>query len=63
MNTVELGTRYAELCIVMQTAGTNLCWCAMVQLVEALCYKSEGRCFDSMSSTQPLREMSTRNIS
>jgi hypothetical protein len=42
---------------------------AVVQLVEALRYKSEGRWFDSrgrtmaLGSIQPLTEMSTRNIS
>jgi len=53
----------------------------MAQFVEALCYKSEGRGFDSqwyhwnfhwynpsgrtmaLGLTQPLTEMSTRNIS
>ena len=48
----------------------------MAQLVEALCYKSEGRGFDSRwchwifsdrtmapRSTQPLTEMSSRDIS
>jgi len=33
-------------------------WHAVAQLVEALCYKPEGR-----GSAQPLTEMSTRNIS
>jgi len=44
---------------------------AVAQLVEALRYKPEGRGFDSrwchwnfsLGSTQPLTEMSTRNIS
>ena len=42
---------------------------AVAQLVEALRYKSEGRGFDpsgrtmSLGSTQPLIELSTRNIS
>ena len=40
----------------------------MVQLVEALCYKPEGRGFDSsrtmaLELTKPLTEMSNRNIS
>ena len=43
----------------------------MAQLVEALRYKPEGRGFDSfefffdiiLGSTQPLKEMRTRNIS
>ena len=40
----------------------------MAQLVEALRYKPEGRGFDSgrtmaLGSTQPVTEMSTRNIS
>jgi hypothetical protein len=44
----------------------------VVQLVEALCYKPEGRGFDSrwgpsdrtvaVGSTKPLTEMSTRDI-
>jgi hypothetical protein len=52
-------------------------WHAVAQLVEALRYKPEGRGFDSrwchwnnpfgrtmaLGSTQPLTEMSTRNIS
>ena len=62
----------------------HVCFCSLYfcsQLVEALCYKSEGRGFDSrwchwnfswhnpsgrtmaLGSTQPLTEMSTRNIS
>ena len=42
---------------------------AVVQLVEALRYKQEGRGFDpsgctlGLGSTQPLTKMSTRNIS
>jgi hypothetical protein len=44
----------------------------VTKLVEAMCYQPEGRGFDSLSlelfsmalgSTQPLRDMSTRNIS
>jgi len=40
----------------------------VVQLVEALCYKPEGRGFDSsrtmaLELTKPLTEMSNRNIS
>ena len=42
---------------------------AVVQLVEAPCYKAEGRGFEIsltkslLGSTQPLTEMSTRNVS
>jgi hypothetical protein len=38
---------------------------AVAQLVEALCYKPKGRGFDSRWCywTQPLTEMSTRDIS
>ena len=63
-NTFQFGTPYPyTLCLVMQTVGTNLWGCAVAQLLEALRYKSEGRWFDSMRSTHPPTEMSTRNMS
>jgi hypothetical protein len=31
-------------------------------VVKALCYKPEGRGFDTLGFTQPLTKMSTRNI-
>jgi hypothetical protein len=60
--------------------GTPSDWHAVAQLIETLCYKQEGRGFDSwwshcifnwpnpssctmtLESTQPLTEMSTRNL-
>ena len=45
----------------------NVEWQAVAQLVEALRYTLEGRCFDSRPNpscrTQPIRETSTRDVS
>ena len=73
---VQIVVVVAAVIIIIIMFSTTRVGTAVAQLVEALRYKSEGRGFDSrwchwnpsgrtmaLGSTQPLREMSTRNIS